>query len=103
MPILIIDALGLKLPRSPNDELLHDLIVKRHERTVSILASNWTSLSGAPPSPATRSWVPSFMTVFAETPIASHSTATTIAPPKSRRNCPNQRSKNEPRTPFTVA
>jgi DNA replication protein DnaC len=37
---LIIDDLGLKPLRSPQDEDLHDLIAERHERAATLVTSN---------------------------------------------------------------
>ena len=39
-PLLIIDDLGLKPLRSPQDEDLHDLIAERHERFATLVTSN---------------------------------------------------------------
>lgn len=39
-PLLIIDDLGLKPLRSPQDEDLHDLIAERHECTATLVTSN---------------------------------------------------------------
>lgn len=39
-PLLIIDDLGLKPLRSPQDEDLHDLIAERHERVATLVTSN---------------------------------------------------------------
>lgn len=39
-PLLIIDDLGLKPLRSPQDEDLHDLIAERHERAATLVTSN---------------------------------------------------------------
>lgn len=36
-PLLIIDDLGLKPLRSPQDEDLHDLIAERHERVPTLV------------------------------------------------------------------
>jgi DNA replication protein DnaC len=40
VPLLIIDDLGLKPLKSPQDEDLHDLIAERHERTATLVTSN---------------------------------------------------------------
>ncbi|KWR82658.1 IS21-like element helper ATPase IstB [Cupriavidus sp. IDO] len=40
LPVLIIDDFGLKPLRTPDDELLHDLIAERYERASTILTSN---------------------------------------------------------------
>ena len=40
VPLLIIDDLGLKPLRSPQDEDLHDLIAERHERVATLVTSN---------------------------------------------------------------
>lgn len=40
VPLLIIDDLGLKPLRSPQDEDLHDLISERHERAATLVTSN---------------------------------------------------------------
>jgi DNA replication protein DnaC len=40
VPLLIIDDLGLKPLRSPQDEDLHDLIAERHERAATLVTSN---------------------------------------------------------------
>jgi len=40
VPLLIIDDLGLKPLRSPQDEDLHDLVAERHERNATIVTSN---------------------------------------------------------------
>jgi DNA replication protein DnaC len=40
VPLLIIDDLGLKPLRPPQDEDLHDLIAERHERTATLVTSN---------------------------------------------------------------
>lgn len=39
-PLLIIDDFGLKPLRPPEDELFHDLIAERYERTATLLTSN---------------------------------------------------------------
>lgn len=40
VPLLIIDDLGLKPLRTPQDEDLHDLIAERHERFATLMTSN---------------------------------------------------------------
>jgi len=40
VPLLIIDDLGLKPLRSPQDEDFHDLIAERHEQTATVVTSN---------------------------------------------------------------
>lgn len=40
VPLLIIDDLGLKPLRNPQDEDLHDLIAERHERAATLVTSN---------------------------------------------------------------
>jgi DNA replication protein DnaC len=40
VPLLIIDDFGLKPPRAPADEDLHDLIAERYEQTATIVTSN---------------------------------------------------------------
>ncbi len=40
VPLLIIDDLGLKPLRPPQDEDLHDLIAERHERSATLVTSN---------------------------------------------------------------
>ncbi len=40
VPLLIIDDLGLKPLRTPQDEDLHDLIAERHERSATLVTSN---------------------------------------------------------------
>jgi len=40
VPLLIIDDLGLKPLRSPQDEDLHDLIAERHEQAATVVTSN---------------------------------------------------------------
>jgi len=40
VPLLIIDDLGLKPLKMPQDEDLHDLIAERHERAATLVTSN---------------------------------------------------------------
>ncbi len=40
IPLLIIDDLGLKPLRPPQDEYLHDLVAERYEKTSTIVTSN---------------------------------------------------------------
>lgn len=98
LPLLIIDDFGLKPLRTPDDELLHDLIAERYERASTILIVTWTSASGETPSLATRSWALPRSTACVTAPTGSSSTARAIARPGPCPNSPNPPLKKEEKT-----